>query len=375
MPQTPKSSTPRHQVNRRTLLMWCFVAGLAGRPGGLAADPFGIRQSAEVIEHLFERYFFDPAWIATDEAQALFRDIIDFAETATDPEEFSSGFVQRFETIGSSHVGLSVQSRSAAQLGRHFDTMVVGDGAVGLDWHGTVASLSIRTFMGIDTGPRITAAFEEIISNGATGLIIDLRDNPGGSFAMRHVVGHCIPEPTDAGMLLGRVWYAENALVPDRAHIETLVPWQGPSLVGLWHHLEEHPVTRIQFLPMRPIYEGPIAVLISRHTASAAEMVAEILRTARAAILVGEQSAGAMLVQRPFDVGDLFTLSLPVADYISHGRGRIEGSGLVPDICAVAEETHSTAASALVGSQTMRGEAMNGRCQATETDPCTKAIP
>lgn len=202
-----------------------------------------------------------------------------------------------------------------------------------------------------------------------------MRDNPGGSFAMRHVVGHCIPEPTDAGMLLGRAWYAENAHVPDRAHIEALMPWHGPSLVCLWHHLEEHPVTRVQFLPMRPIYEGPIAVLISRHTASAAEMVAEILRTARAGILVGEQSAGAMLVQRPFDVGDLFTLSLPVADYISHGSGRIEGSGLVPDICAVAEEPHSTALSALVVSQTMRGEAMNRRCQAAETDPCTKAIP
>lgn len=175
MPQSPKPSTPRYQVNRRTLMMWCFAAGLAGRPGGLAAGSLGIRQSAEVIEHLFERYFFDPAWIATDDAQALFRDLADFVETEPDPEEFSSGFVQRFERIGLSHVGLSVQSRSAAQLGRHFDTVEIGDGAVGLDWHGTVASLSIRTFMGVDTGPRITAAFEEITSNGATGLIIDLR--------------------------------------------------------------------------------------------------------------------------------------------------------------------------------------------------------
>ncbi|MEM9500101.1 MAG: S41 family peptidase [Pseudomonadota bacterium] len=348
---------------------------MAGRPGGLAAGSLGIRQSAEAIEHLFDTYFFNPAWIATDEAQALFRDLMDFAETASDPEVFSSGFLQRFEKICLSHVGLSVQSRSAALLGRHFDTMEVGDSAVGLDWHGTVASLSIRTFMGVDTGPRITAAFEEIISNGATGLIIDLRDNPGGSFAMRHVVGHCIPEPTDAGVLMGRGWYAENAHVPDRAHIEVLMPWDGSTLVGLWHHLEEHPVTRVQFLPMRPIYEGPISVLIGRHTASAAEMVAEILRTARAAILVGEQSAGAMLVQRPFDVGDLFTLSLPVADYISRGSGRIEGSGLVPDSCSAAEETHGTAISALVGSQTMRAEAMNGRCQAAETDPCTKAVP
>ncbi len=367
MLQTPKPSTPRYQVNRRTLLKWCFSAGLAGRPSGLAANSPRLRQSAEVIEHLFERYFFNPAWIATDEAQALFRELVDLAENASDPEEFSSGFVQRFERIGLSHVGLTVQSRSAAQLGRHLDTMEIGDGAVGLDWHGSVASLSIRTFMGVDTGPRITAAFEEIISNGATGLIIDLRDNPGGSFAMRHVVGHCIPEPTDAGILLGRAWYAENAHVPDRTHIETLIPWHGTSLVGLWRHLSEHPIARVQFLPMRPIYEGPVTMLINRRTASAAEMVAEVLRTARAAVLVEEQSAGAMLVQRPFDVGDLFTLSLPVADYISHGSGRIEGSGLVPDICPVDEETHSAAVSSLVGSQTMRAE--------TKTGLGTKAVP
>ncbi|MEM8870934.1 MAG: S41 family peptidase [Pseudomonadota bacterium] len=375
MTKKRKPFDPRYPINRRSFLMSLCATGLAARPSGLAARSLDIRRSAEMIENLFDRYFFDPTWIATTEAHALFADLALLADVASDPEAFCRDFGKRFESIGLSHVGLSVQSRSAVQLGRHFDTMAVGHGAVDLEWHGTVASLSIRTFMGVDTGPRITAAFEDITWNGATGLILDLRDNPGGSFAMRHLMGHCISDDTDAGVLLGRTWYAENAHVPDRAHTGALRPWRGSSLVGLWRHLAEQPVTRVQFEPMQPTYGGPIAILINRDTASAAEMVAEVLQHTRRAVLIGERSAGAMLVQQLFDVGDLFTLSLPVADYVSHGNGRIEGLGLVPDITACAGDVHAVALTHLSWSAPTFEDLPNPTGRATPMDVCARPIP
>lgn len=333
--------------DRRGFLASFLVLGLIARPNAMAANSSSLRHSVPLIENIFETHFFDPAWMATPEAEALSKDLLALAETTPNAEEFCRGFAEIFESTGVSHVDLSVQRRSAAQLGRHFDRMEVGASAVRLDWHGTVAKLSIQTFMGADTGPRITAAFRDITRTGATGLIIDLRDTPGGSFAMRHLVGHCILRPTDAGVLRSRIWHAANVNVPDRAHIETLAPWHGSSIVGLWRHLAQNALTRVQFLPMKPTFSGPIAILINRRTASAAELVADALRAARGAVLIGEQTAGAMLVQRPFDVGDDFTLSLPVADYVSFGSGRIEGSGLVPDLAVPAENVMSQAMSFL----------------------------
>ncbi len=345
-PGTEKTGPP-DWTDRRSFIVSLLAAGLAVAPSARAANRQDYRQSMSHIEDIFMRSFFDPAWMMTPQARLLFSDLMIAAGSISDPDQFCRSFDQSFQRLGLSHVALSVQRRSAAQLGRYFDTMEVGSDAIDLTWYDTVACLTVHTFMGQDTGPRIMTAFQELATNDAMGLIIDLRDNPGGAFAMRNLVGHCLSGEVDAGMFLGRRWYAETDLVPDRAQIEALIPWQGTSVVDLWRHLATHPITRVQFLPLRPTYRGPIAILINGRTQSAAELVAELLRSTRGARLVGEPSAGAMLVQRPFDVGDQFTLSLPVADYISHGSGRIEGSGLVPDINARTQDARSVAQSML----------------------------
>lgn len=338
---------PSRWTDRRSFIAALCATGLAMISGPSAASPNDYRQSVSSIKDIFDKHFFDPAWMTSHQAHSVFSELMEIAEAAPDPERFCRDFTQMFRRMGLSHVSLSVQHRSAAELGQHFDTMQVGPEAVALSWDQRVACLSVRTFMGQDTGLRITAAFEKIASKGAQGLIIDLRDNPGGAFAMRHLVGHCIPDNVDAGVLLARGWSRDAGLLPERTQIETLERWNGATVVGLWDHLATHAVTRVHFSPLRPMYHGPIAILINEHTQSAAELVAEVLRTAQGAVLVGDTSAGAMLVQKPFDVGDQFTLSLPIADYFSHGSGRIEGVGLVPDISASDQDAQSVALSIL----------------------------
>ncbi|MGH1415619.1 MAG: S41 family peptidase [Pelagimonas sp.] len=346
---TVKTMPSRRMMDRRAFIKALSATSLAMFSGPSAANTDDYRRSVSVIKDIFDRFFFDPEWMASQQAHTLFSDLIDIAEASPEPEQFRRDFEQLFRRIGLSHVVLSVQHRSAAELGRHFDSVQVGPDAVSLGGDQSVARLSVRTFMGQDTGPRITAAFEEIISNDAKGLIIDLRGNPGGAFAMRHLVGHCIPNGVDAGVLLGRGWPGGAGLIPERTRIEALTPWHGTSVVGLWNQLATHAVTRVHFSPMHPIFHGPIAILIDGQTQSAAELVAEVLRSARGAVLIGDSSAGALLVQKPFDVGDQFTLFLPVADYVSHGSGRIEGVGLVPDVIAPNQDAQSVALSILSG--------------------------
>ncbi len=347
MPHPTGDTNPSRRMDRRSVIKALSATSLAMISGPSAANTDDYRRSVSVIKDIFDRYFFDPAWMASQQAHTVFSDLMDIAEASPEPEQFRRDFGQLFRRIGLSHVVLSVQHRSAAELGRHFDSVQVGPDAVSLGWDQSVARLSVRTFMGQDTGPRITAAFEEILLSDAKGLIIDLRGNPGGAFAMRHLVGHCIAEGVDAGVLLGRGWSREGALMPERTEIEALTPWHGASVVGLWNQLANHAVTRVHFLPMQPMFHGPIAILINGQTQSAAELVAEVLRSARGAVLIGDSSAGALLVQKPFDVGDQFTLFLPVADYVSHGSGRIEGVGLVPDISAPGLDAQSVALSIL----------------------------
>ncbi|PSL17745.1 peptidase S41-like protein [Shimia abyssi] len=356
VPDVPLASNSSRWIDRRSFLGALSATCLAMISGPTAASPNDYRQSISIILDIFERYFFDPTWMTSQQAHSLFSELMELAETSQDPERLCLDFEQTFKRIGLSHVTLSVRQRSAAALGRHFDSMQVGPEAVALEWDHQVACLSVRTFMGQDTGLRITAAFEDIASRGAKGLIIDLRDNPGGAFAMRHLVGHSISDGADAGVLLGRGWSRDSVLMPKRTQIEALEPWHGASVVSLWNHLATHAVTRVHFLPMQPMFHGPIAILINGQTQSASELVAEVLRSVRGAVLIGDTSAGALLIQQPFDVGDQFTLSLPVADYISHGSGRIEGVGLVPDINASDQDAISVASSSLPEMRNIEGK-------------------
>ena len=136
----------------------------------------------------------------------------------------------------------------------------------------------------------------------------------------------------DAGVFLSNNYgHAQNES-PSTQEINQLSPWRGWSLRSFWHDVEINGVTRVQFEPQAPKFKGPVYVLVSNKTASAAELAAEAMRASGRAILIGENTAGAMLSQKPYKLSNGLMLFLPFADYVSRHSGRIEGKGLQADI-------------------------------------------
>ena len=247
-------------------------------------------------------------------------------------EEFIEGFRRIWVDGPFSHVTLSEAQQSADDLADYLDTMRVGGNGASLVWHNDIAVLTVNTMMGRDTIEEIDAAYTEIAERNASGLIIDLRENGGGAFAVRPLVSHLLAEPVDAGGFVSRPWNNMHDREPDRADIEGVDPWEGWSIRTFWANVQTNAVTRISFSPAEPVFDGPVHVLTSRHTASAAELAIDALRVAGRATIIGERTAGEMLSQTIFDIPGGFQLSLPIADYYSIASGRIEGVGIEPDI-------------------------------------------
>jgi C-terminal processing protease CtpA/Prc len=154
-------------------------------------------------------------------------------------------------------------------------------------------------------------------------LVIDLRDNPGGSFP---------------GML--------RALSPFRCRdrwIGTLVgTGDGPD-----EDLRDNLDTRSQLsqlgeakrLVLRAYedygcFEGPATVLIDDGTSSTAEIFAEAFFTRRQSRVWGQPSAGQVVMAQWFDVhgfADETALSIPIAGYVSSSGQQIENAGLAPE--------------------------------------------
>ena len=228
-------------------------------------------------------------------------------------------------------------------MAQFLDRMDAGPRAFAFEWKGDIAVLTLNSMMGADTIEKVHAAFREIAGRKPLGLIVDLRANEGGAFAGVALISHLIDEPYDAGAFYSRAWVAENPGQPSREDAARLDPWTGWSIVSFWRDVASAPATRIRFQPAPPHYGGPVVVLVSGTTASAAEMTADALAGSGRATLIGEKTAGQMLSQKPFDLPGGLQVFLPIANYISWYSGQIVGKGVEPAVKSPAKEAMEAA--------------------------------
>lgn len=133
-----------------------------------------------------------------------------------------------------------------------------------------------------------------------SGMVLDVRDNPGG-------------------FLEGAVYIASDFL-PEK----TLVVTQESAIAD---QSRTYYVTRKGKLP-----SIPLAVLINKGSASAAEIVSGALRDWDRAELIGEKSFGKGSVQEAIDLADNAGLHVTVAKWILPKGDWINKKGIEPDI-------------------------------------------
>jgi hypothetical protein len=158
-----------------------------------------------------------------------------------------------------------------------------------------------------DDPARVAADAALQLVSDATAVIIDLRDNVGGSSDMAA--------------------YLISAFTPPGADIYDVIHWRNGTD-------SERPA-----LPYpRPRLNVPLYMLISARTASAAEAAAYTLRAAGRAVIVGQTSAGAANPGGNFPVADHLGVFIPIGTPINPlTGGNWDGKGIVPDYPIAAE--------------------------------------
>lgn len=92
--------------------------------------------------------------------------------------------------------------------------------------------------------------------------------------------------------------------------------------------------------------DGPVAndvaVLVNANSRSAAELTPAALQEARRAIVVGEPTAGAVLISQDSRLPDGGSLSLSRSDFVTAGGVRLEKRGVTPDFSLPAADDDGT---------------------------------
>lgn len=278
---------------------------------------------------------FDHALTDRREFQRFFSDINTRFGQARDDLDAMGAFQALKESLGVSHIDLSRNPQLASLPLEHILAAgSAGDpaGFVQLTFSASeVAHLRITRW---DRGtPHIERAFERIVAAKARVLILDIRDNPGGDASSFAPLAHLMREPVRIGTFLGRGWYDKHRSAPsaeDLARLPTVTTSATPMEI-LEHVREAGAVTGL-VEPRAPYFDGEVFVIVNRNAGSASEPITHILKTTRRATIVGERTAGRMLIALPFALRDGWVATVPVGDFITADGTRLEGLGVEPDL-------------------------------------------
>ena len=141
-----------------------------------------------------------------------------------------------------------------------------------------------------------------------SGVILDLRGNPGG----------LLVEATDVA----------GAFLNGGTIVEFFMPGKSPEVFNAIGDGDS---------------KTPLVVLIDRGTASAAEIVAAALQDRNRAVIVGERTFGKAAVQDLTELSNGAAIELTIGYYLTPNGKRLEGKGLDPDILVSPNESKSVA--------------------------------
>lgn len=161
-----------------------------------------------------------------------------------------------------------------------------------------VGYVALTTFANRELTNQMTAAVDRLIEEGATSLVLDLRDNSGGFL--------------DQGIMVADAFLGFGDIVFQRSRGVT------QRIASADPHM----------------YDIPLVVLVNGNSASASEIVAGALQENGRALVVGEQTFGKGVAQNVLPLSNGGQLVYMSFEWLTPDRRSISTEGITPDVIA-----------------------------------------
>ena len=168
---------------------------------------------------------------------------------------------------------------------------------VKFEMKGTIAHITLTEFTQ-DADGLFYQALQKAVDANAQGIVLDLRDDPGGYLEVAvDLSGYFLKPGSQVVKEVGRAVPTQSFTATGSGALDTM----------------------------------PMAILVNNGSASAAEILSGALHDDRNIPLVGEKSFGKGTVQQLFDLSDGSSLKITVAHWVLPSGRILDHDGLVPD--------------------------------------------
>ncbi len=302
----------------------------------------------EMLDKMFtllEENVANPQWLETESFIAFKKELYSEKVLKMNEQDFLDFFRSKRHSLDFSHFDL----HSAALIKKI--EAETGDKPV-MSWkpiNKDIAYLNVRTF--VTDGAPMQKIISEIGTDTYKHLIIDLRDNGGGSLDAPVLLGRFLTQqPIDAGVYLTRKWFDKYGRAANTEDISKMPYLQDFTYQGIGKMYQEEEAFRMVLPPHnQPVFKGKVYVILNSNTGSACEPLVDLLQKKNIATLVGPPSAGQMLSGSWFKVDETYKVFIPISDYQTADGDRLDQKGVIPEHKVPSENTLDYVLEELIG--------------------------
>jgi C-terminal processing protease CtpA/Prc len=186
---------------------------------------------------------------------------------------------------------------------------------------------------GEDALRSVDSAFAAL--RAATGIVIDVRGNPGGTLGAAMRVGdYLLDSLRPVGYFATRAGLsARGARSMDDLDPSRLPVYAGYAVEDFQRVLRrEGAVTIVTGGRVSQPYRGRVVLLVDQRSGSTTEAFAAVLKELRRATLIGRTTAGSMLSSTEVPIVGGWVVRVPEADFRTPRGERVEGRGVATDL-------------------------------------------
>lgn len=286
-----------------------------------------------------EKYLFNPNLVKGKEWQYFKKTILERSKKVVDDYEFEKMFNFRVAKLPFTHYGISVNppkqsvnpnlpEAKPATKSIKFEIKKLSSNTV---------LFNVKTFSA--SAAEITPYIDSLKAMSISNLIIDLRNNGGGTIASAlPLARYLVKDTLLGGIFLTQKYFKQHTRTPNLDEYANFPLFSEASFPLIINGIHNQKGLCLIVYPDTVTFKGKVYILVNGNTGSTCEPLVYGLKTSGRATVVGERTYGGMLNGERFELSGGSSLWLPTADYYTADGYKIDKNGVCPNFLTKSED-------------------------------------